>query len=141
MGNVDFAGHVAVYVNGTITGGLPDNQDDIRAVVHQENNQSEMAVFTIPNGKTGYMRDWYASTSGAKKESSHVIKVLARPFGQVFQLKHTSTIVESGTSYIKHNYIEPEVFTEKTDIEIRVNTDQDDASVAAGFDIVLVDNV
>ena len=99
-----------------------------------------MAVYTIPSGKTGYMRDWYASTAGAKKGSSHVVKLIARPFGQVFQLKHKASIVEDGTSYIKHNYQEPEVFTEKTDIEIRVNTDQDDASVAAGFDIVLKDN-
>ena len=31
-------------------------------------------------------------------------------------------------------------FTEKTDIEIRMDTDQDIAGVSAGFDIVLVDN-
>ncbi len=86
------------------------------------------------------MRDWYASTSGAKKDSSHVVRVIARPYSQVFQLKHKAAIVESGTSYIKHDYKEPEVFTEKTDIEIQMDTDQDAASVAAGFDIVLVDN-
>jgi hypothetical protein len=141
VGTTDLANHVFCYVSGgTVTAGVPQVGADVRAVVHNGNNQTEMAVYTIPAGKTGYMRDWYASTAGAKRDSSHSIRVIARPFSQVFQLKHTANIDVNGTSYIKHNYTEPEVFTEKTDIEIRVNTDQDIASVAAGFDIVLVDN-
>jgi hypothetical protein len=141
VNSTDFGGHVFCYVSGgTVTGGVPQVGADVRAVIHSVNNQTEMALFTIPAGKTGYMRDWYASTAGAKRDSSHTIKVLARPFGGVFQLKHTANIGVTGTSYIKHDYTEPEKFTEKTDIEIRVNTDVDIAGVAAGFDIVLVDN-
>jgi len=136
----DISGHVICYVNTTLSGGIPADTTKIRAIIHEDNNQTEMAVFTIPAGKTGYMRDWYASTAGAKRDSSHTIRLLARPFGQVFQLKHTSNIDVNGTSYIQHRYEEPEVFTEKTDIEIRMNTDQNEAGVAAGFDIVLVDN-
>ncbi|MCP4370028.1 MAG: hypothetical protein GY797_18210 [Deltaproteobacteria bacterium] len=140
VGSVDLAGNVAVYEDTPLTGGIPTLNSKIRAIVQGANNQTEMAVYTIPAGKTGYMRDWYASTSGAKKGSSHVLKVLARPFGQVFQLKHKASIVEDGTSYIKHEYVEPEVFSEKTDIEMKVNTDQASSSIAGGFDIVLVDN-
>jgi len=138
----DLANHIFCYVSAgtTVTAGVPQDGAKVRAVVHGANNQTEMAVFTIPAGKTGYMRDWYASTAGAKRDSSHTIRVLARPFGQVFQLKHTGNIDVTGTSYIKHNYIEPEVFSEKTDIEIRMNTNQNEAGVAAGFDIVLIDN-
>jgi len=135
----DYAGHVFISVNGTLTLGVP-TPANLRAVVHGENNQTEMAVYTIPAGKTGFMRDWYASTSGAAKDSVHVIKVMARPFGGVFQLKHKASIIEKGTSYIKHDYTEPEVFAEKTDVEIKCNTDKDGASVSAGFDIVLKDN-
>jgi len=137
---VDLMGNVIVYEDTPLTLGVPTLKSKIRAVVHAINNQTEMAVYTIPAGKTGYMRDWYASTSGAKKGSSHVLKVLARPFGQVFQLKHKASIIEDGTSYIKHEYVEPEVFVEKTDIEMKVNTDQGGSSIAGGFDIVLVDN-
>ena len=142
VGNVDLTGHVFCYVSAgtTVTAGVPQDGAKVRAIIHGINNQTEMAVFTIPAGKTGYMRDWYASTAGAKRDSAHTIRLLARPFGQVFQLKHTGNIDVSGTSYIKHDYTEPEKFTEKTDIEIRMNTNQDIAGVAAGFDIVLVDN-
>lgn len=140
VGSVDFGGHVFCYVSGgTVTAGVPQVGADVRAVVHSANNQTEMAVFTIPAGMTGYMRDWYASTAGAKRDSSHTIRLLARPFGQVFQLKHTGNIDVNGTSYIKHTYVEPERFAEKTDIEIRMNTSENEAGVAAGFDIVLVD--
>lgn len=141
VNSTDNAGHVFCYV-GTdgATNGVPDTADDVRAVIHPGNNQTLMAIFTIPNGKTGYMRDWYASTAGAKRDSQHSIKLLARPFGQVFQLKHLSNISVTGTSYIQHKYDDPEVFSAKTDIEMRADTDQDIAGVAAGFDIVLVDD-
>ncbi|RLG44739.1 MAG: hypothetical protein DRN81_03815 [Thermoproteota archaeon] len=138
----NFAGHVIVYENDT-TGddpGVPDDSSLIRSVVHPENNQTEMAVFTVPDGYTGYMRSWYASTAGAKRDSSHTIKILARPFGQVFQLKHKANIDVTGTSYIQHEYVEPEVFAAKTDIEMQMDTDIDAAGVAGGFDIVLVAN-
>jgi len=105
--SVDFTGHVFVYVNGTLSGGVPVVNADIRAVIHPENNQTEMAVFTIPAGKIGYMRSWYASTAGAKRDSAHTIKLLARPFGKVFQLKHKANIDVNGTSYIHHEYVEP----------------------------------
>jgi hypothetical protein len=140
-GSTDFADHVFCYVSGgTVTGGVPQVPADVRAVVHGDNNQTEMAMYTVPNGKIGYMRGWYASTAGAKKDSQHTIKLFARPFNQVFQLKHTSNINSEATSYIHHEYVEPEVFSAKTDIEMRADTDQDGSSVAGGFDLVLVDD-
>ena len=142
VGATDLAGHVIVYENDTtvVVPGVPDDPNLIRAVVHPENNQTEMAIYTIPAGYTGYMRSWYCSTAGAKRDSGHTMLLFARPFGQVFQLKHKSNIEVSGTSQTQHEYVEPEKFEEKTDIEIRMDTDQDIAGVAAGFDIVLVKN-
>jgi len=138
--NTDLTDHCYVFVNTALLGGVPIDTTKVRAMIHDENNQTEMAVYTIPAGKTGYLRDWYASTAGAKKDSAHTILVKARPFGQVFQLKHKSNITVTGTSYIQHRYMEPKKFTEKTDIEMQADTDQDAAGVSGGFDIVLIDN-
>jgi len=140
--STDFANHVFTYVSAgtTVTAGVPQDGAKVRAVVHGDNNQTEMAIYTVPLGKTAYMRSWYASTAGAKRDSTHTIKVLSRPFGGVFQLKHKANINVSGTSYIHHQYVEPEVFAAKTDIAILMDTDIDIAGVAAGFDIVLVDD-
>ena len=46
-------------------------------------------------------------------------------------------------TYIQHEYIEPEVFSEKTDIEMKVTMTAGGAtaaSISSGFDIVLVSN-
>ena len=140
VGSTDLVGHVFVYENDTLTGGVPDDPTLIRAIIHPQHNQTLMAVYTIPAGKTGYMRSWFAGTAGTVKTSAHEIHIAARPFGQVFQTKHVSSIIANGSSHLNHHYTEPEVFTEKTDIEIHVNTDTNAVAISGGFDIVLVDN-
>lgn len=144
VGSVNLAGHVFVYPDtpiGGVSAGVPTDKSKIRCVIHPENNQTEMAVYTIPNGYTGYMRSWYAVAAGASKDSNYLIKLMARPFGQVFQLKHKSSLSDTGTSYIHHEYVEPEVFSAKTDIEMTVEmlaAGASEAAIAGGFDIVLV---
>lgn len=145
VGSTDLAGHVIIYENDTTADdpGVPDDSNLIRAVVQPENNQTEMCVFTIPAGKTGYLRSWYASTAGASKNTEYIMRMKARPFGQVFQLKHRSAIADDGTSAKQHEYVEPEVFAAKTDVEMTVEITGSPitgAAIAAGFDIVLVDD-
>jgi hypothetical protein len=136
-----FLGDIYISTSGaTLSSGVPTVVTEVRAVTRAEHQQTLMAIYTIPAGKTGYMRDWFVSASGAKKNSAHQIHLAARKFGGVFQTKHVSSIQTDGTSYIQHKYQEPEVFAEKTDIEMHANTDSDQAGIAAGFDIVLIDN-
>jgi len=141
--STDLAGHVFCIVNVALTAGVPNTPANIRAIVQPENNQTEMAVYTIPNGCTGYLRDFYTSTAGASKSSQYLIKLKARSNGGVFQLKHKASISDTGTSYIQHEYFEPEVFSEKTDIEMTAQmlaAGATGATISAGFDIVLVEN-
>ena len=135
----NIAGAVYCYVDGTITTGVPQTNADIRAIINNGNNQTLMALYTIPNGKTGYMRDFYGSLS-KKQAATSVIKLFSRPFGEVFHLKHISSIASTGSSRMQHKFEEPEVFTEKTDIALQADTSADSVGVGAGFDIVLVDN-
>jgi hypothetical protein len=142
-GAVDNVGHIYVYVNGTATAGIPDTSADVRAVMQPGKNQTLMAVYTVPSGYTAYMRDWYASISGPSKSSEYAIELRARQQGSAFQLKHVTSIQDGGTSYVQHNYDDPERFTEKVDIEMRAQAlvgGVRGASIAAGFDIVLVEN-
>lgn len=148
-GLTDLNGYVYVYENTALTAGVPTDTTKVRAVIQNGFNQTLMAVYTIPAGKTGYLRDWYASIAGASKDSSYVIQLRAREYSdadsahKAFQLKHISSVIDGGTTYIQHCYTEPEKFTEKTDIEIRVRataTGATGAAFSAGFDIVLVDN-
>ena len=143
VNSVDNIGHVYCYVNGAITSGRPNDSTTVRAVIQPENNQTLMAVYTVPAGKTAYMRKWYASTSGAKKTSNYIVELRARPIGGVFQIKHIQSLSDTATSVIEHTYEDPEVFSEKTDVEMRCTMTAGggtEGSVSAGFDIVLIDN-
>ena len=142
-GSTDNVGHVYCYVNTAISGGVPIDTTKVRAVIQPGNNQTLMALYTIPLGYVGYMRDWYASTAGASRNSSYVIELRARPLGGVFQLKHVAALSDDGTSYIQHTYVEPEVFGGMVDLEMRAYmtlSSASSAAVSAGFDIVLVEN-
>jgi hypothetical protein len=136
------AGHVFCSTTVAAGTGIPTTAN-IRAIIQPGNNQTLMALFSIPVDVTGYMRDWYASTAGANRTSNYVIKLYARPFGGVFQLKHVSAIADNGSSFVQHKYEEPEVFAAKTDIQMTAQMKASGAtaaSISAGFDIVLVDN-
>jgi hypothetical protein len=141
VNSTNLAGHVFCFVESAVASGVPD-PDSIRAIIQPGNNQTEMAVYTIPAGKTGYMRSWFASTSGSNRSSNYVMRLLARSFGGVFQLKHKTAIADNGTSAYHHIYEEPEVFQAKTDIEMKTTMTANgatSANISAGFDIVLVD--
>lgn len=143
VGATDLAGTLYCYVNGAITLGVPDVLTTVRAIITIGNNQTAMALYTVPNGKTAYMGDWYAGVSGASKSSNYEITLYARPFGQVWQLKHIAAISDTGASSIQHQYSSPLVFAAKTDIRMRVNVLATGVSAAAcsgGFDLVLVDD-
>lgn len=137
-------GHVVVYVNTALTAGIPTDSTQIRSVVDPVNEQTQQCTYTVPAGKTAYMRSWYASTSGANRESNYVIKLKARLFGKVFRVKHVQTIEDGGTSAYQHTYYEPVAYPEKTDIEMTAEALSSPAAtgaaVSAGFDLVLVDD-
>lgn len=144
IGSVDVAGVLYLRVNGTgQTSGVPNAAADVRAIINNGNNQTLMAVYTIPAGKTGYMRDFYSDIVGANKISNYKVRLFGRPFGEVFRVKHVKGLSETGTSSVQHKYEEPEIFEEKEDIELRVETTDSPitaANISGGFDIVLEDN-
>jgi len=142
QGATDNTGNVCVYVSGPTTAGVPDTTTDIRACMGSGNNQTLMAIYTVPKGRTGYLDNWYASTAGATRTSSYVVDLRIRPSGGIFQLKHRSALEDAGTSHIQHDYNVPEVIQAMSDVEMRVRATTNnitDASVSAGFDITLVD--
>lgn len=143
VNSADNIGHIYCYVNTALTSGKPTDATKARAVMQPGNNQTLMAIYTVPAGKTAYMRDYYGAVAGASKASNYIMDLRARPVGGVFQLKHRISLADSGTSYLQHRFTEPEVFAEKTDIAVQVAltaAGATGAAFAAGFDLVLVDN-
>lgn len=140
VGTNDLVGNVFLFVNVTTTAGVPDTLTNIRAMINDGNNQTLMAIYTIPNGKTGYIVSWFGALSSAKASSFNNLEMKARPFGQVFQLKHTSTLSSAGTSHIQHTFFVPQTFPGKTDFIMKSDSSVNDNAVSAGFDLILIDN-
>lgn len=120
---------------------------NLRATIEIGDNQSLMAIYTVPGGKTGYLTKYYASIVGdsgppARTPDYVVFRGYAidRENNYVTQIKHAVGSVLIGTSLVEHEFQPPAKFTEKTDIYLTAEPDGDTASVGAGFDIVLVDN-
>ncbi len=145
LGTTDNAGSIYIFEQTVDAGGdgIPDDTTKIRAIIQPGNNQTLMAVFSVPFSSQGFMTSFFASTSGAKKTASYNIELRVRPFGGVFQLKHISNVTEDGTSHWNHLYQAPEQIPAQSDIEMRVQINTSTitaASVSAGFDIILVDS-
>ena len=101
-------------------------------------NQTMIAAYTVPLGKSAYTLSWFCSLS--KKTSATVTAHMkARPFGEVFQVKEEFSIGSGGSSYVQRIYSAPVgPYAAKTDIVVEADTDTNNTGVAAGFDLVLV---
>jgi len=144
-GSTNLGGHVWVRTNGSAqdagTPGVPSDAATIRGMIHEENNQTEMAVYHVPTATTAYMDRFYASTSGGSRATNYIIRVFARPSGGVYQLKYKTSITDENSD--ETPYIYPPSFAAGTDIIVTAETTETaitGSQVIAGFDIVLVDD-
>jgi len=116
------------------------------AVIQAGNNQTLMAIYTVPNGKTAYMTSYYADNvpTATKKPDSVEFQlwVADRDNSYEFQLKHEKAIPISGVGF--QHYFKPYFkITQKSDIRISadvVGGTGDDGHPHAGFDLILVNN-
>ncbi len=137
---VNFAGTIYAYEDTPIVDGVPTDTTKVRAVVSIGRNQTLMAVYTVPAGKTAYIRKRFSSLANEKKDIASVLTVEARRFGGVFRVVDVFTLLSSGSSDSNVDYIEPIMMPEKTDIQLLATSDQDGAAVSGGFDMVVEDN-
>lgn len=140
-GSVDFAGTVYCYVGNGSTDGVPDNDVDVRAIIINGNNQTLMAIYTVPAGKTGrYVHAQFGmvralSTNYAEFETK------ARPFGSVFQVKAHVGTVNTGNSIADYRLGIAETIPEKTDLKMTcIDVSANGTAVFGLFDVYLEDN-
>lgn len=138
-GSTALAGTVYIYADDTVTAGVPDTPGQIRAIITQGDEQTLMAVYTIPNGKTGFLMNWYASLTG-KKDMFATVKMKKREFNGVFRTQEFLELASSGSSYLQHEFDLPDSVPGKTDILITSDSSANNAGVAAGFHILLIDD-
>jgi hypothetical protein len=122
-----------IYVgDGTVASGVPATK---YAKMQAGNNQTLMAMLSVPAGKKLLITRWYANV-GKGKEG--VVDAVARDTtnSNVFKLKQRRRLFESTDASYEDI---PFAFPEKWDLEIR-GTCATATAVAAGFSYVLLDN-
>ena len=107
------------------------------------NNQTEMAIYTVPSGYTAYITSYYCDyvkVTGKDPTSIDFYLWMAdRANNYAFQIKHSKGIPQNGSGF--QHFFQPYFkVTEKTDIKISALSNGAAAHVHAGFDIVLVEN-
>ena len=112
-----------------------------QAVITAGNNQTLMAMYTVPADMTAYLVSWYATVNPATNldPTSNPIKLWARDnaAGYAPQIKHAEGLIV-GSEH--HSYYPYPVFTEKTDIYLTASPVGKAADVSAGFDLILDQN-
>ncbi len=113
------------------------------AVIQTGNNQTLMALYTVPAGKTAYMTSYYCdtveSTGKEPKSTEFTLWVADRANSYEFQLKHEKGVAK-GDSGFQHYFRPYMKVNEKSDIRMRAVPSGEDAHVHAGFDLILIDN-
>ena len=113
-----------------------------KAIITAGNNQTLMAIYTVPANKAAYMTHYSSAiNAGVGNPTACIVKLWAKDNanGYAPQVKHTisvdldfdATASESFNPYYK--------FTEKTDIYITATPVGAAADVTASFDLIIVD--
>jgi hypothetical protein len=103
-----------IYVGtGTVTAGVPAT---IYAVITLGDNQTTMAVWTVPAGYTLYITGGTFSAASNNAAQYVLGEFVIRPFGGVFRLAADITV---NSNVFRYDWEIPLAIPEKTDIEAR----------------------
>lgn len=100
-------------------------------------NQTQMAVYTVPAGKTLFLDDINFTASISLANNYAQVSFSVREFGGVFRDRFIN-VLQSSNLISKFEY--PLQFPEKTDMECRAFTSNTNNLIGASFQGVLVDN-
>lgn len=127
-------GDVYIAETDTLTGGVPDTTSKIKAKIIQGFNATQMALFTVPAGKTAYAEGQLLSVG---KGSSLKIRPLLKPFGGVFIAGSEYEVYQETVQNIRLPGIQA---AEKYDIEYRGIADNNGTIALAALDAIFIDN-
>lgn len=124
---------------GTVTGNQSATTANVFFVIPIGYEQTQLACYTIPAGKVGWIYTTWASVSKPPAAHYNDVRLVARPSGEVFAVKEEWTLSD-GAQFIERTFTIPEgPFSALTDIELRADSDTNNVAMKGGFDLVLVD--
>lgn len=133
----DLGGDVYAYVTGTtLSSGVPQTAGNVRMMIDSssvlKNNQTNMAVYTIPDGYVGYLSSWYL---GAGKDDDVLAFLQARLEGKAFRTIQTQQLEDGQLEY---HFDVPLRYAARTDFRVQAKSTAQNSITHSGFHIRLV---
>jgi len=129
-GTTSYAGTVDIHASG--------DASTVYAKSLPSNNQTLMAVYTVPADYTGYLLRYHMSAHNPASASAigYTTQVKTREYGKVFRVKKITSVTTS--SFAQNSYPFPLQLPPKTDIIVNVvSANGNNGVVDADFDIAL----
>jgi hypothetical protein len=129
----------------TLSNGPAQNVGDIDVIkdatvvarMRAERGQSASGIYTIPDGKTGYLMKGVAGCEASADGSGDVY---FRPGGSAsFRAIHSFEVEGSGGEY-EYGFTFPVLLPARSDIDVRITTRANNGRYNAVFDILLIDD-
>lgn len=141
--NVNLLGTVYCYSGTEATLGVPSGGSVKKAIINNGNNQTLMAIYTIPLGKVGFLYRGEIGIifTGAVGTGVNFLRgtYKSRRYGGVFKVKKELSCINQGSS----NYVDkrtfPDIIPALTDIKLVAEEVSADMGCWGTFDIMLVD--
>ena len=129
---------------GTITATATTGTTPIVAQINLQEGQTQMAIFGIPSVQTAYLTNWYA-TANERTSATATVKLLYSidPEGlsaSRFVVKETRGLCTDGTSSGVWEKMPYTKFEGPGILKIQATASALDQDMAAGFDLILLDN-
>ena len=103
-------------------------------------NQTLMAIYQIPAGKSGYMSSWNGEIHKAGGATVLAdLFLMSRELGGGWRVRDTGVVSSSAKPTFERHYFPPKTFGEKSYVKVAANPSADAQDIAGGFDLVLVD--
>lgn len=117
----------------------------VGAYVAADDGQTQQAIYTIPNGKTGYFVKGYVGISDNDKNGETAgFKWRVRPSNGgngAWQVKRQVSATNIGSSWFQYQFAVPAgPLPEKTDIRMECFEATAEVGVVGAFDLILVDD-
>lgn len=142
VSNTDIAGLVYCYITGAaITAGVPNTPADVRALINNGNNITEMTQFTTPVNFRSFLVKTFVNigseSGGVVKQAD--VEFRFKPFGASFILAGKSTLSNNGNGNIDTLLAIPPELPAKGDVVWRVtNVSANATTINAGFTILMI---